>query len=176
MKNIVYIWKRELQAYFISPVAYIVVVLFLVITGALFWLGYFQEINLLSLRSFFNQAPLFLAFFAPAITMGLIATEKRSGTLELMMTMPVSDFQIVTGKFLAGGVRLKVMPRVALVPVDHQTRQPASGTDFQLRHPTRHGGGDNAFASPAIAEDRRSLRYRVADRYQGLRPEVSQRA
>lgn len=101
MKNIAFIWKREVRAYFTSVVAYIVVTLFLLITGALFWLNYFQEISLLSMRSFFNQAPLFLAFFAPAITMGLIATEKRDGTLELMMTMPVSDAQIVIGKFLA---------------------------------------------------------------------------
>lgn len=109
MKNIAFIWKRELQAYFTSVVAYIVVVLFLVITGALFWLNFFQEISFLSMRGFFGQAPLFLAFFAPAITMGLLATEKRSGTLELMMTMPVSDFQIVTGKFLAACTLLAVV-------------------------------------------------------------------
>ena len=109
MKNIAFIWKREVQAYFTSVVAYIVVILFLMITGALFWLNYFQEISLLSLRSFFNQAPLFLAFFAPAITMGLIATEKREGTLELLMTMPVSDFQIVVGKFLAACTLLFVV-------------------------------------------------------------------
>lgn len=101
MKNIGFVLKRELGAYFNSVVAYIVVILFLVITGALFWLSYFQEINVLSMRSFFGQAPLFLAFFAPAITMGLFAEEKRSGTLELLMTMPISDFEIVMGKFLA---------------------------------------------------------------------------
>ncbi len=109
MKNIAFIWKREVRAYFTSVVAYIVVTLFLLITGALFWLNYFQEINLLSMRSFFNQAPLFLAFFAPAITMGLISTEKRDGTLELMMTMPVSDAQIVIGKFLAACTLLLVV-------------------------------------------------------------------
>lgn len=109
MKNIYFIWKRELKTYFTSVVAYIVVVLFLLITGALFWLNYFQEISVLSMRGFFNQAPLFLAFFAPAITMGLLATEKRSGTLELMMTMPVSDFQIVIGKFLAAVSLLAVV-------------------------------------------------------------------
>lgn len=101
MKNIGFILKRELSSYFYSPVAYIVVMLFLIITGALFWLSYFQEINILSLRGFFAQAPLFLAFFAPAITMGIFAEEKRSGTLELLMTLPVSDFEIVAGKFLA---------------------------------------------------------------------------
>jgi ABC-2 type transport system permease protein len=101
LKNIGFVLKRELGAYFNSVVAYIVVILFLIITGALFWLNYFQQINLLSLRGFFSQAPLFLAFFAPAVTMGLFAEEKRMGTLELLMTMPLSDFEIVMGKFLA---------------------------------------------------------------------------
>lgn len=109
MHNVAFVMKRELGAYFNSVVAYIVVILFLVITGALFWLNFFQEINVLSLRTFFNQAPLFLAFFAPAITMGLFATEKRSGTLELLMTMPITDFQIVMGKFLASVVLLAVV-------------------------------------------------------------------
>lgn len=109
MNQIYTIFKREVGAYFNSPVAYVVVVLFLLITGALFWLNYFQEINLLSLRSFFGQAPLFLTFFAPAITMGLLASEKRSGTLELMMTMPVSDVHIVMGKFLASVFLLAVV-------------------------------------------------------------------
>lgn len=109
MKNIYFVWKRETLSYFTSPVAYIVVILFLLITGAIFWFDFFQDINLLTLRGFFNQAPLFLAFFAPAITMGLIATEKREGTLELMMTMPISDFQIVTGKFLAAMTLLSVV-------------------------------------------------------------------
>src|SRR5690554_1701761 len=109
MQKIYFVWKREVSAYFSSVVAYVVAVLFLLITGALFWLNYFQELNLLSLRPYFNQAPLFLAFFAPAITMGLLATEKRSGTLQLMMTMPVSDFQIVTGKFLAALTLLGVV-------------------------------------------------------------------
>lgn len=109
MKKVLFIAKRELGTYFNSPVAYIVVVLFLTITGSLFWLNYFQEISLLSLRTFFDQAPLFLAFFAPAITMGLFSTERRSGTLELLMTMPVSDFQIVAGKFLASLALLGVV-------------------------------------------------------------------
>lgn len=109
MKNIYFVWKRETVAYFISPVAYIVVGLFLLITGSIFWFDFFKEINLLTLRSFFNQAPLFLAFFAPAITMGLLATERKDGTLELLMTMPISAFQIVIGKFLAAVTLLCVV-------------------------------------------------------------------
>ena len=114
MNNIYFVWKKELKGYFSSIVAYIVVILFLLVTGALFWLNFFQEINVLSMRPFFNQAPLFLAFFAPAITMGLVSTEKRSGTLQLLMTMPVSDFQIVAGKFLAAVSLLAVVFAVTL--------------------------------------------------------------
>ena len=109
LRNIGFVWKRELGEYFNSVVAYIVVILFLLITGALFWLNFFQEITTLSLRSFFNQAPLFLAFFAPAITMRLFAEEKRLGTLELLMTMPLKDSEIVIGKFLAAVTLLAVV-------------------------------------------------------------------
>ncbi len=109
MNKVYYIAKRELGSYFNSVVAYVVVVLFLVVTGALFWLTFFDDVQILSLRGFFNQAPLFLAFFVPAITMGSIATEKRSGTLELLMTMPISNFQIVLGKFAAAMVLLAVV-------------------------------------------------------------------
>ncbi|TXD41209.1 ABC transporter permease subunit [Lujinxingia vulgaris] len=115
MDKIWMVTRRELGTYFNSVVAYIVVILFLVITGALFWLNFFQEISVVSLRGFFSQAPLFLAFFAPAITMGLLASEKRSGTLELLMTMPVSDLQIVVGKFLAAVGLLAVVFLMTLV-------------------------------------------------------------
>ena len=106
MKKTLYVMKRELGAYFNSVVAYIVAVLFLLITGALFWLNFFQDVTMLTLRGYFSQAPLFLAFFAPAITMGLFAEEKRSGTLELLMTMPLRDHHIVLGKFFAAIVLL----------------------------------------------------------------------
>ncbi|MEL6177733.1 MAG: ABC transporter permease subunit [Myxococcota bacterium] len=108
MNATLFITQRELSNYFNSLTAYIVVILFLLITGGMFWIDFFQGFPELSLRKFFSDAPLFLAFFAPAITMGLVAEEKRSGTLELMMTMPVSDTQIVLGKFLAAVVLLVV--------------------------------------------------------------------
>ncbi len=101
MSKVLFVARRELGAYFNSVVAYVVVIIFLVTTGALYWMTYFDQINLLSMRGYFDQAPLFLAFFAPAVTMGAFAQSKRSGTLELLMTMPISDGQIVMGKFLA---------------------------------------------------------------------------
>ena len=109
MNSILFITRRELSTYFNSLTAYIVVILFLLITGGMFWLDFFSGgFPELSMRSLFSNAPLFLAFFAPAVTMGLVAEEKRSGTLELMMTMPVSDTQIVLGKFFAAVILLGV--------------------------------------------------------------------
>ena len=102
MNKIIYITCRELKAYFISPTAYIVVSLFLLIAGGLFWLEFFQPVSTeLSLRGFFFRAPLFMAFFVPAVTMGLLSEEKRSGTLEMLMTLPVKDSEVVLGKFFA---------------------------------------------------------------------------
>lgn len=92
---------RELDAIFSSPVAYVVVVLFLLISGALFWLPYFQQVSALDLRAFFSQAPLFLCFFIPAMTMGSLSGEARAGTLQLLMTLPMSELELVVAKFLA---------------------------------------------------------------------------
>lgn len=95
------ITKREFLAYFNSPVAYIVVSLFLVLVGALFWITFFAPPPTLSMRSFFNIASLVLVFYAPAVTMRLLAEENGSGTLEVLTTMPVRDVEVVVGKYLA---------------------------------------------------------------------------
>jgi len=108
MGAVTWIARRELSNYFGSLTAYIVVILFLLMTGGMFWLDFFQGFPELSMRRLFADAPMFLAFFAPAITMGLVAEEKRSGTLELLMTMPVSDTQVVLGKFFAAVTLLLV--------------------------------------------------------------------
>lgn len=109
MRKIYAIAKRQLGRDFNSPVAYVVVILFLLVTGSLFWTAFFEEISVVSMQGFFQQAPLFLVFFAPAITMGAFAEERRTGTLELLMTMPVSNAQIVAGKFAASMVVLSVV-------------------------------------------------------------------
>jgi ABC-2 type transport system permease protein len=92
--------RRELRTYFNSPVAYIVVTVFTIITGYLFFTQLFLE-KQADLRGFFNIMPLMFMFLAPAITMRLVADEKATGTLELLITMPVRDWQVVVGKFLA---------------------------------------------------------------------------
>jgi ABC-2 type transport system permease protein len=92
--------RREIRTYFNSPVAYIVVPVFLVITGYLFFTQLFLE-KQADMRGFFNIMPLLFMFLIPAITMRLLADEKSSGTLELLITMPVRDWEVVLGKFLA---------------------------------------------------------------------------
>lgn len=95
------ITKREFLSYFNSPVAYIVVSLFLLLVGALFWITFFAPPPALSMRSFFNIASLVLVFYAPAVTMRLLAEELNKGTLEVLTTMPVRDIEVVAGKYLA---------------------------------------------------------------------------
>jgi ABC-2 type transport system permease protein len=92
--------RREIRTYFNSPVAYIAVTVFAIITGYLFFTQLFLE-KQADLRGFFNVMPLMFMFLAPAITMRLVADEKATGTLELLITMPVRDWQVVVGKFLA---------------------------------------------------------------------------
>ena len=97
--------KRELHAYFESPAAYVVLSVFLLFTGWFFGNALFLE-NVASLRSMFDIAPFIFLFFIPAITMSLFAEERRSGTLELLLTMPVRDWQIIAGKLLAATILL----------------------------------------------------------------------
>ena len=97
--------KREIRTYFNSPVAYIVVTVFTILTGYLFFTQLFVE-KQADMRAFFNIMPLLFMFMVPAITMRLLADEKASGTLELLITLPVRDWEVVVGKFLAAMVLL----------------------------------------------------------------------
>lgn len=94
------IWRREFRAYFNSPVAYFVIIIFLALVGTMFFIPFFSQ-DRVSMRSFFGLVPFLFVFFAPAITMRLIAEERRSGTIELLITLPVRDFDVIVGKFLA---------------------------------------------------------------------------
>ena len=103
--NVMPIFRRELRSYFNSPVAYVVIVVFLAILGWFFTSNLFLA-NIASLRIVFELVPLMFLFFVPAVTMRLLAEEKKSGTLELLTTKPVRDVEIVLGKFLAAWVLL----------------------------------------------------------------------
>jgi len=92
--------KRELAAYFASPVAYIVTGLFLAFSGFLFFSTFFL-VNRAELRNFFGILPVMFAFFVPALTMRLFSEETRSGSIETLMTLPVSSYDAVLGKFVS---------------------------------------------------------------------------
>jgi ABC-2 type transport system permease protein len=102
MNRTLVIARREFLSYFNSPVAYIVIALFLLTVGTLFFvLGAFFLRGEVSLRSFFSFAHICFLFLGPALTMRMIAEEKRTGTFEMLVTLPVKDAEIVAGKFLA---------------------------------------------------------------------------
>ncbi|MDD4225872.1 MAG: ABC transporter permease [Mariniphaga sp.] len=130
MMQIWLITQRELQSFFDSLIAYIMIVVFLVISGMFTWL-YGSDVffvNQASLQSFFAIAFWTLFFFIPALTMKQIAEERRSGTIEMLLTKPVSEWQVLWGKFLAtltliGIALLLTLPYYftvwSLGPIDH---------------------------------------------------------
>ena len=102
------IMKRELKAYFTAPVAYIVTALFLIIQGFLFFSTFFLY-DRAELRRFFSLLPLMLSFFIPALTMRIFAEERRVGSIETLMTLPVTELDVVTGKYLASFISTLIM-------------------------------------------------------------------
>ena len=99
-KPAVVIFKRELASYFASPIAYIVTGLFLIITGVMFFTAFYLQ-NRASMRNLFQLLPMILSFFIPALTMRVYAEEKRVGSIETLYTLPVTEFDVTLGKFLA---------------------------------------------------------------------------
>ncbi len=102
MKNIIAIFRRELSSYFDSPLAYIVIPVFLGLVGA--FTMYLQDLfasGTVSMRPVFFWCAVCFLLLIPAVTMRLFAEERRSGSLELLVTMPVSEAEVVAGKYLA---------------------------------------------------------------------------
>lgn len=121
MRNIWTIFRKEMGSYFVSPIAYILLVMFGVIFGFFFWnaLGYFviegiemqmrgenipMNVNEQIIRPLLQNVGVITLFFVPLITMRLFAEEKRSGTIELLATSPIRDIEIILGKWLASVV------------------------------------------------------------------------
>jgi ABC-2 type transport system permease protein len=102
MQGISVIARRELRAYFATPLAYVFIVIFLALMGVFtFYLGGFYERGQADLTPFFNFHPWLYLFLVPAIAMRLWAEERKSGSIELLMTLPVTTTDAVIGKFLA---------------------------------------------------------------------------
>jgi ABC-2 type transport system permease protein len=102
MNGLLSIYKREFTSYFVTPVAYVFIVIFLFMTGVFtFYLGAFYESNQADLEPFFRFHPWLYLFLIPAISMRLWSDERKSGTIELLMTLPVSITDTVVAKYLA---------------------------------------------------------------------------
>lgn len=131
MKQIWIITKKELKAYFDSLMAYILIVVFLGLSGFFTWLYGNSDvfyINQATMQPFFGIAYWTLFIFIPALTMKQIAEEYKTGTIELLLTKPISDWQVVSGKFLATFLLIAITLALTLPyyvtianigPVDH---------------------------------------------------------
>ena len=107
MKSIWTITKRELAGYFNSPVAYVFLVIFLLMTAAFtFLIGQFMDRNQATLQPFFMWHPWIYLFLVPAVGMRLWSEERRQGTMELLLTLPISLWHCIIGKFLASWIFL----------------------------------------------------------------------
>lgn len=105
LKIIYILFKKELMSYFNSPIAYIFIGVFLIVGNWLFFNTFFL-IGQATIRNYFSLLPWIFLFLSPAITMRLWAEEKKSGTIEFLLTLPVTDWQVVLGKFFSALVFL----------------------------------------------------------------------
>ena len=120
-KGMLAIAKRELRGYFDSPVAYIVVVTFLSVAGWIYFSSFFL-MERADLRPFFQPSPfspsMLLVIIAPALTMRLVAEERKSGTIEMITTLPITDTAIILGKYLAAlGLILAALGLTLVYPI-----------------------------------------------------------
>ncbi len=114
MENTAYIFRKEFKGYFVSPIAYIVITIFLVLSGWFFFSTFFLY-SQAELRNFFTLLPVIFSFIIPAITMRLFSEELNTGSYELLLTMPVTSLDIILGKFLAAlaFVGLMLLPTIS---------------------------------------------------------------
>ncbi|MCD6430415.1 MAG: ABC transporter permease subunit [Deltaproteobacteria bacterium] len=114
MSGALTVFRKELRGFFFSPIAYIVITTFLLLSGWFFFSTFFLY-NQAELRNFFSQLPIIFAFIVPAVTMRLFSEELNSGSFELLSTLPVTDSGIVMGKFLAAltFIALMLLPTIA---------------------------------------------------------------
>jgi ABC-2 type transport system permease protein len=100
MRQAFKIFKKEFRSYFVSPIAYIVIAIFLLVTGWFFFTTFFL-FGQASLRNFFSLLPIIFSFVIPAVTMRLVSEELNIGSYEILLTMPVTFTDVILGKFMA---------------------------------------------------------------------------
>lgn len=114
MKNVLLLIKKELLSYFNSPIAYIVIIVFLIICGYFFTAPLFV-INQATIRHFIELLPLFFLFFIPAITMRIFAEELKSGTIEIISTLPMYEYEILVAKYISSLLLISIILLITLI-------------------------------------------------------------
>lgn len=114
MSKTVTLVKKELNSYFISPLGYVVISVFLVISGWLFIQTFFVSAQA-SMREFFDLLPVIFMFFLPAATMATWSEEKKSGTVEVLTTFPVKSLDLVLAKFISSFIFLAIMLSLTVI-------------------------------------------------------------
>jgi gliding motility-associated transport system permease protein len=132
MRNVLAVAGKEVRSYFMSPIAYIVIGIFALLFGYFFWVmltlflrqsmqmmqfGGNLNVNQMLIAPVFMNAEVVLLFVLPLVTMRTYAEEKRSGTIELLLTSPLTDWQIILGKFLGAMTLFAAMLAVTVVPI-----------------------------------------------------------
>lgn len=107
MRTVYILFKKELMSYFNSPIAYIYIAVFLIVGNWLFFKPFFL-MGEVSMRGYFNLLPWMFLFLTPAITMRLWSEEKKTGTIEFLLTLPISNWQLVLSKFFGAFVFLAI--------------------------------------------------------------------
>ncbi len=108
MRRFYHIFKKEFKAYFVSPIAYIVIAIFLLITGWFFFSTFFL-FRQASLRNFFTMLPVIFSFVVPAVTMRLFSEEQHIGSYETLLTLPLNHIDVIMGKFFAAVIFIGAM-------------------------------------------------------------------
>jgi ABC-2 type transport system permease protein len=131
MSGLLGIFRREFKSYFDSPIAYVYLVVFLVVVNWFFFRDFFL-MEQASLRGLFAPLPVYFLFFVPAVAMRLWSEERKLGTVELLLTLPVRDRDVVLGKFLAGLalIALSLLLTAPLVVTVSVLGQPDLGAVF----------------------------------------------
>lgn len=130
------ILKKEINSFFASPIGYLVIAIFLVLNGLFLWLfkGEFNILNygFADLSSFFLLAPWILIFLIPAVTMRSFSDEKKQGTLELLLTKPISHINIVLGKYFGAFILILIalLPTLLYVYTVYQLGNPVGNLDI----------------------------------------------
>jgi len=135
-KKMLAILKKEINSFFASPIGYLVIAIFLVLNGLFLWLfkGEFNILNygFADLSSFFLLAPWILIFLIPAVTMRSFSDEKKQGTLELLLTKPISNLHIVLGKYFGALILILIalIPTLLYVYTVYQLGNPVGNLDM----------------------------------------------